>query len=232
MKKRSNYGHYIDISGTLRKSNDDIYIGVMMIPDKYEASFREKFYREFPSLKAFSKKGSSLRPDKLKKIIEFMQREGVKMSCVLLKRHVIKSIERDVKAKIKSLKRIQGDVSLRFFEERLMGAVYFEALKQHSRTSYPYQCKSCMETQYNIQEAFVVINRISYKNNFHFRMACAPRRTEHMIKFADFVASAGRKLDKFVLDTYPHFKYVTYVPDENHIDIAFNLSRREKKSRP
>ena len=76
---KSRYEFYLDMSGTLRRRDDDIYIGSILVPDLYKSAFREKFYREFPSLKAFKKKASSLLPSKIKNIIEYMNDEGIKM---------------------------------------------------------------------------------------------------------------------------------------------------------
>lgn len=228
---KSRYEFYLDLSGTLKRSRDDIYIGCVLIPDLYKSPFRDKFYREFPSLRSFKKKGTSLDPNKLKQIISYMDEQKIKMCCVVLKRHILKQIERDLKEKFSNVKNVPKEkVSLRFFEERTIASVYFYALSQYAWRGYPYNCFSCMETQFDIQQSFVALSRISYNRGFHFKVACIPRRTEHMIKFADFVASAGRRLDKFIIDRYTNFKFISYRPDDEHLNIAFNLSRQETQT--
>lgn len=223
---RSRYEFYLDMSGTLKKSTNDIYIGAILMPDLYKSAFREKFYREFPSLKAFNKKGSKLLPAKLKKVIEYLDGNNVKMCCVLLKRHVITDIKKELIKRMSTARKIpQKNVNLRFFEERVAASVYVETLTKHSRRGYPYNCFSCPETQFDIQQSFVAIDRICYAQGLHFRFAAIPRRTEHMIKFADFVASAGRKLDKTVFTNLKNFEFKEYVPNYEHLDRAFNISR-------
>jgi len=216
------------MSGTLKKSDDDIYIGCILMPDLFKSSFREKFYREFPSLKSYKKKGVGLHPDKLKSIIEYLDKQKIKMSCVVLKRHTIKQIERELKEKFSQFKKIpKGNVSLRFFEERVIASVYFTALSAHAWKGYPYNCFSCMETQFDINQSLIALSRICYSNKFHFKVSSIPRRTEHMIKFADYVASAGKKLDKFIIEQYSNFVYIGYQANYDHLDVAFGISRRE-----
>lgn len=228
---KSRYEFYLDMSGTLKKSNDDIYVGCILMPDLYKSSFREKFYRQFPSLHSFHKKGSALLPLRLKEVIEYMDNDGVKMSCIVLKRHVIDTIRNQIIENFYKMKKIpKNKVNLRFFEEKTAASVYFAALIQYARVGYPYNCFSCPETQLDIQQLFVAINRISYSKKFHFRMASIPRRTEHMIKFADFIASAGRKLDKPFLENLKNFKFIEYKPDYSQLDRSFNISRHGKKS--
>ncbi len=226
-----NYKFYLDISGTVRKSKDNIYIGCLMMNDRFRSAFREKFYHEFPSLRSFNKKGSSLDHERLKKILQFLEDNKVKASVIILKRHLIKKSEIELKSKIKEVKKIRGEVSLKDFEERLVGLAYFYAIKQHAKQGYLYDSIHCMESQFKIQQAFVALDRISYKKKYNIRPACTPRRIEHMLKFADFAASAGRKIDKFILDQFKYFKVIQYTPSQEDWDIVFNMSRREKNNR-
>ena len=192
------------------------------------SAFREKFYREFPSLKSYRKKGTGLPPDKLKSVIEHLDKQKIKMTCVVLKRHKIKRIDRELREKFYQIKKIPKDkISFRFFEEKIIASVYFTALCQHAWEGYPYNCFSCMETQFDTNQSLIALNRICYNEKFHFKVASIPRRTEHMIKFADYIASAGRKLDKFIIEKYPNFVFIDYEPNYDHLDVVFGLSRRE-----
>ena len=224
---RSRYEFYLDMSGTLKKSDDDIYIGCILMPDLFKSAFREKFYREFPSLSAYKKKGTTLHPNLLRSVMENIDSQGIKMTCTVLKRYVIKQIERDLKEQISVSKHIPKEkVSLRFFEEKVIASVYFTALSKYGWKGYPYNCFSCMETQFDLHQSFVAMNRISYNKGFHFKMASVPRRTEHMIKFADYIASAGRKIDKFIFDKLKNFCYIDYKPDYEELYSTFGLSHR------
>jgi len=223
----NNYIFYVDVSGTVKNTSDDIYIGCVLINDYYLSALRDKFYRTFPSLHSFRKKGASIHPDKLKNIIKFFNDDRIRMSCVVLQRHVINKAAADLKKRIKSLKNIRGEVSLKSFPERLMGLAYFEALRKFARQYCKYHCYFCVETQFDIQTSFIALNKIAYVKKYHFKPSCVTRRIEHMIKFADFVASAGRKIDKFVLDTFECFEYTVYKPTMQDLDVVFSLSRRE-----
>ena len=227
---RSRYEFYLDMSGTLKRSNDDIFVGCILVPDLYKSAFREKFYNHFPSLRAFHKKGSSLQPTKLKEIVEYIDNDGIKTSCIVLKRYLINKIRDEIINAFHNEKRIPRDkVNLRFFEEKVIASVYFEVLVPHARTGYPYNCFSCPETQFDIQQMFVALNRIAYPRKFHLRMASIPRRTEHMVKFADYVASSGRHLDKSIFNNLNNFKFIEYKPDYTQLDRAFSILRREKQ---
>ena len=225
---KGKYEFYIDISGTLKKTEDDIFVGCILINNHFITSFKEKFYNDFKSLRSFRKKGSYVHPDKLKEIMKFMDDNNIKRSVVVLKRYIIKKIKRDLEKKIRELKKIKGNVQIKDFEERLIGLAYFRAIKEYALKNFYYNCYCCMETQFNIQGCFVSIDRISHKEGYKLRVSAIPRRTEHMIKFADFCASAGRKLDSFILKSYKKMRYISYVPSEREIDVVFGLSRREK----
>jgi hypothetical protein len=226
--KGSNYCMYLDISGTLKKTEDDIYVGCIIFNDNYRTDFKDKFYREFPSLKHFDVKGTNIAPAKVKEVISFMNSNKIRMSIVVLQRYMIKKIESRIKAKLKELKKSKEEVHIRFFPERVMGLAYFAALTAHAYKNYQYDCRFCMESQYQIQESFVVISRLCHMKKYNFRTSCTPRRTEHMIKFADFCASAGKKLDKYVLDSFENVKYIKFEPTDEDLNIAFCLNRREK----
>ena len=85
-----------------------------------------------------------------------------------------------------------------------------------------------MESQFPIEEALVALDRISYKKKYHFRVSYTSRRIEHSLKFADFVAAAGRKLDKFVLKKYKNFKLFVHYPPEDHMDAVFCISQKKQ----
>jgi len=226
--KDKTYCQYIDMSGNLKHPHEDVYIGCVLMNERFNASFREQFYRNFPSLQGFNKKGSSLHHDKLKEIIAFMDSKRIKMSCAILKRHIIKQTNHQVHMRIHEAKHIPLKyVTIKSYHERVVACAYHKALQSHAYISYPYHCFSCMETQFNIQETFVAINRLAYSSNHRFRLSCAPRRTEHMIKFADFVASATRKVDRFILNNYRNLVIEEVIPTPEQIDKVFCISRRE-----
>ncbi|MBR9703128.1 DUF3800 domain-containing protein, partial [Candidatus Woesearchaeota archaeon] len=223
------YKHYTDISGTLKSRRDDIIIGSILFNDRFKPSFREQFYAEFASLRSFKKKGTNLKEDKLKEIIKFMNNKNIKMSSVYLPRHIINNCERRVKALIAKKKHIRGKhVSIRSFHERLIGLAYFQALKPFSKKNYPYDSFFCQETQFQMQEPFSVIMRMGHKTNYFFRPAMVPRRTEHMIKFADFVASAKKKVDSFLLGPLKNYSTVKYEPTDEELLLAFKVSQHSQ----
>jgi hypothetical protein len=225
------YKLYVDMSGTLKKTEDDIYIGCILVNDRYRRAFREKFYRDFPSLQSFTKKGSGLKEDKLKEIIQCMQDNHIKMSVVILPRHIIKKAKRRVQEKLKERKRLTGEVHVRLFEEKLLGLAYYHALCPHAFPTYHYDVFCCAETQLDIHHCFAALTRIAYVRGRHFRPAATARRVEHMLKFADFTASAVRKVDRFVLDQYPHLTIINYDPADDELDLVFGLTRHADSQR-
>jgi len=231
MQNNHPYKIYIDVSGTVKGNKDDIFVGCILFNDNYRAAYKEKFYREFPSLQSFNKKGSSLNPDKLKNIINHMDQNKIKMSAVVLPRYIIKRTQNNLKKRIAEIKHLKGEVHLKDFEEKIMGIAYLNAISQLPLRQCQYDCYFCAESQFSIQQALVAFDRLRFIRNMRLRPSFTMRRLEHMIKFADFTASAARKIDKSHINQYQNFKYTTCDLADNDLDIVFGLSRREGSKR-
>ena len=228
---QNTYMFYLDVSGTLKSGTDDIYVGCILFNENYRAGFREKFYAAFPSLRSFEKKGASLHPDKLKEIIKFMDDNHIKMSCCRLPRHIIKKYYGVVAEQIQTTKNLHVAGIPKDYDERIIAIAYYTALKQYAHERCSYACTFCVESQFNLQSVFVALSRISHSGNFYFRPSHTYRRVEHMLKFADFVASAGRKIDTFVLNQFVNFKIVDCAPTSQEIDVVFDISRHKNPCR-
>jgi hypothetical protein len=160
-----------------------------------------------------------------------MHANHIKMSVVILPRHIIKKAKRRVQEKLKERKRLTGEVHVRLFEEKLLGLAYFHALSAHAFPKYHYDCYFCCESQLDIHHCFSALSRVAYARGRYFRPAATARRVEHMLKFADFTASGVRKVDRFLLEHYQNLRIISYDPTDEELDVVFGLSRRADSQR-
>lgn len=217
----NNYRIYGDISGNI--SNEDFFIGVIIFNEKFRKKFLDEFQKKFPNLKNFKKKGTTLTTDKLTEIIEFMNEKRINMICLHFTKNQMINAENLVKTKIKAL--TGKDYNISFFRERILGILYYYAFKIKTFPKYIYEGNICMETQIKIDKVLSKLSSISHRDNYQFYLSPNWRRLQHLLKFADFVASSGRRIDKTVLTKYPYFCMVCPEIDEYDLDLIFGINK-------
>ncbi len=218
----SNYKFYVDISGRVNK--DDIYVGCILMPSSFKSAFIDQFYKEFSELRSFNKKSSDLNNNKLREVIEFMDLKRIKMCCYHLP---IQQFQKGIGYVTSTIKNITGKepINIRNKEERLLSLAYFYALRHHAWENCHYDVVCCAETQIKLVHLITYLQRHSYMNNYPLHISFNWRRHEHALKFADFVAGAGKKIDKEILNNIAYFRFLDNPIDTRDIYKVFSINK-------
>lgn len=221
MNNLNNYRVYLDVSGNI--SREDFFIGVIVFNEKYRRKFLNEFQAQFPNLKNFKKKGTHLTETKLKEVIEFMNEKRINMTCLHFSKQKLIDNENLITNKLRVL--TGKDPTVSFFRERILGVLYYYALKHKTYSKYVYEGNVCMETQIKIDKVLSKLSSISQRDNYYFYLAPNWRRLQHLLKFADFVASAGKRIDKPFLNGLSYFNLISPEIIEYDLDHVFSVNK-------
>jgi hypothetical protein len=222
-KKYAPYNFYVDMSGV--PYDDDLYIGAVFINELFSGRFIKEFYREFPELKSFKKKAVNLPDDKLKQIIDYFEKRKVRCVCIKFHKHKMRKYYTEILDRKNSLRRkkLPGLFS---FKEKLLGILYYYLLKQDFvRKNWHYGFEACVESHMNILEVMKVMNNLSHRDSYLIHPRYNNRRIQHMLKFADFVAGAGRRFGIEVMKCYHFVKYFAPEIDVRDSDKVFGINK-------
>jgi len=215
------YKKFLDVSGNIK--NEDFYIGTILFNELYRKKFLEEFYKKFTELKKYDAKGTTLKPSRLKEVITFLNEKKIYMTCVCFTKQKINDNEILIKNKIKTL--TGKDRPLSFFIEKIAGVLYYYALRCQAKKNYCYDGAVCMESQIKIATVLNELHKISKRDRYHFKLYPTLRTSEHMLKFADYVASAGRKIDWTYLDSLKYFELIRPDIDDFDLNHAFRIQK-------
>lgn len=217
----NDYKKYLDVSGNIK--GGDFYIGSILFNERYRKNFFIEFHKNFPNLKSYEAKGATLKKPVLKEVISFLNDKKIPMTCLYFSKQKMDDAEALVKCKIKTL--TCKDQFPSSFNEKIAGVLYYYNLKYFAKQNYIYQGHVCMESQVNIKKVLSELFNISKRDNYLFRLVPTLRDYEHLLKIADYVASAGRKIEWTFLDELKYFKMIA--PDITDFDInhAFRLHK-------
>ncbi len=215
------YRVYLDISGNIGK--EDFFVGVIVFNEKYRKKFLNEYGSRFPNLHSFKKKGTSLTEAKLKEVIKFMNEKRINMTCLHFPKQGLINTETLIENKLKALTGKNPAVS--FFRERILGVLYYYAIKHKTYPRYVYEGNVCMETQIKIDKVLSKLSSISHRDNYHFYLSPNWRRLQHLLKFADFVASAGKRIDPSFLKGLDYFSLISPDIDEYDLDHVFMINK-------
>lgn len=211
--KISGYTFYVDMSG--QPYNDDLYIGGIFINDAYVSQFLKEFYGQFSYLRRFDKKSTTLPQEKIKQVIEYLDNKKVRMICLKFHKHKLKKYYNDLCQK-KNKFNYKRKIKLYKFKEKIIGALYFYLIKHLAWKRWHYGFECCIESHMRILDVLHALNKLSRRDGYLIHSRYNHRRNQHMLKFADFIAGAGRKLDDCVLK---NFKYLIYdLPEIDEYD--------------
>jgi hypothetical protein len=188
----------VDMSGM---PPDDIYIGLVLFNDKYKPKFLYEFYQEFPDLRAYAKKSTRVDNDKLLKILRFFNSKKLRMVCYQFGNHQWKKHERMLNELLKERNpNHKYKNSFYRFYERLIGILYYYAITQIGVKQDNYEVIACHESSIDIWEVFKTIQILAKRDGWHIRPNANIRKVEHLLKMADYVAGANRKLEDYQLE--------------------------------
>ncbi len=87
------------------------------------------------------------------------------------------------------------------FREKIMGILYFYAITQIGVKRDEYDITMCDESCVDIWEISSTIKFLAKKEGWKINTSVNIRKIEHLLKMADYVAGANRKIDDFKLKT-------------------------------
>ena len=218
------YRFYCDISGTIKGGN--ITIGTVLFNESFRPSFINQFYDEFPKLRSFNRKATTLNQDRLEDVISFIDSKGIKMTCIPLSANTMYTQKGFVNDEIR---RITGrePKPLKDFHEKVLSVIYYYSLRDRAIKKYIYDGQVCIESQIKIERVLSRLCQLSRRDGYSFNISFNHRRNQHLLKFADFVASAGRRLNKGFLNSLENFNLLNCCLDKKDISYVFNLSKIE-----
>ena len=194
----------MDMSGSPWK--EDLYIGCILMNEAYIGQFINEFYEEFPNLKGFNKKACNMDEEKLKKVIEFMDSKRIRMVCLKFHKSKLAKYFKDIEER-KNRFNIHKKAEIYNFTAKLLSILYYYSIKPYAYKNWHYGVEMCIESHLRILDIMTGISNLSHRDGYLLHPRINFRRIQHMLKFADFVAGAGRKVDEGILKT---FKYLDY----------------------
>ena len=87
------------------------------------------------------------------------------------------------------------------FYEKLMGIIYFYAIQNIGPKSDHYNVTICHESYMDIWTLINVIHNLAKKTGWKIECTTSVRKNEHLLKMADYVAGANRKLEQHQLNS-------------------------------
>ena len=185
---------FVDISGVPKREKGGDFQKVIVSCVSFNVFTLEKtieaFREKFPTY--WDQKGHQLTKYQLEEIVSFLDQQEVRMITVHF----------DPEDWIK-YKGEYPNESHR--EEKIMGILYFYAMKWIARKGYIYPVIVDNDTTFSIKQAIVICQRLARSQNLDFNVSFGYIETHPELRFADWVASARRKIDPSILNNYHHF---------------------------
>ncbi len=185
----------IDISGV---PPENTYIGLASFNAYYFNEFEKRFKSKFPNHFRSRWKSSKLNPNELRSIMHYMNDNGVRMGSISISSH-------------EWAKSISGyrNIDKGFIKEKIMGAFYFNLLRNFTLPKSIYDDKYeiivCNDNSLDIIKVLESCKRISGMYNRNFAFQTSIQKFNKILKFADYVAAAYRKLPEKELMTHKNF---------------------------
>jgi len=186
--------YYIDISGVPKQDKHGNYQKVIVacasvnqftIPE-----IIERMKTEFSGY--WNKKGHRLNAGELEPIIDFMNKEEIRMITVQFD----KPDWEKYKLKYSSEAHI---------EEKIMSILYYYVLKKKSYKTSIYRAIIDFDTSFDIKESITLLQRTARERGYKFKTSFGYLEINEEIKLPDWIASARKKIDDDTLNKYEHF---------------------------
>lgn len=225
------YRIYGDIKGTVPLGGtigkDDVYVGTILFNERFRPHFLAEFYRKFPHIEKFENKGSNLSDEKLLDVINFMNEKRINMACAKFHYHAFKRVKNTAESIFIGLTKRKP--SFPFERERILALPYYYAMRELGLyQNCTYEGQICIESQVSIDKVMSRISSLANRDSYRIFLSPNYRRQQHLLKFADFVASAGQLLDKGLLTPLPYFKMI--YPHETDEDVKHIFSLHKLKA--
>ncbi len=187
----------IDISGM---PPDNIYIGGFLINENYKSRFITEFYDCFPELLSYTKKSTKAKPRTLFEVLKFFDEKRLRMACYHFNDFQWKLHERRLNQLMKDFDN-SHIYSTHFggFKEKLIGILYYSLITHLGVRSDFYEVVVCAESYLDIWQVIDVIYKLSKRDGWKIKVFPQLRKHEHLLKMADYVAGANRKIERDLL---------------------------------
>ena len=177
----------IDVSG---QPPNTVVVGLISFHPFTKDAIIHDFYKTFPALE--HKKGRHLRAGELSPIVEFLDGKEVRMVAKTFTTNDWQYIYSSYPNKA-------------YVKEKIMGILYFSALRRVARKGMVHPVTMCVESHIDISKAQEVCLKLARLNKYLFDISHGNAKSNRIIKMADFVAAAGRKIKTKKLDSYRNF---------------------------
>ncbi len=198
----TNFIFVIDVSGNPYQNT---YISLVSFSNKYHKVVKD-FRFQFSGI--YRQKGSDLKEHKLKSIVTFLSDSNVFMRSM----HFSNVDWNYYKEKY-------GTHA--FFKEKIFSIIYFMLLQQVSLQNKRYRVTVDKENFMDINKVVESCNKIAKANDYFFDFNISHTKIDELIKFADYTASAHRKVEQFKLKPIRNFKILSSDLSALHINKAF-----------
>lgn len=172
----TNFIFVIDVSGNPYQNT---YISLVSVIDNYHRIVKD-FRFQFPD--ACRQKGSDLKEHKLKSIVSFLSDNGVLMRSMAFSN-----------TDWNYYRQKYGNNA--YFKEKIFSVIYFMLLENVSSHNKSYRVTVDKENFMNIDKVLESCKKIARANKYFFNFNVSHIKLDELIKFADYTASAHRKVD-------------------------------------
>jgi hypothetical protein len=207
----------IDISGV---PGDDLFVGLVSFNPYYRLEIIKKFYDKFPELKHSRWKGTKLGPKKLLQIVSFLSEEKVKM-------YAIKFLKKDWNFYRNYF------LGTKCFEERIYAILIYKLIKKScwrgavDRVQYNFTLDE--ETNLDMGYVLTTCQKLCKAGRINVMFTTGRAKFYPLIKFADYVAAAYRKVNTKNLEKIENLKIVNNQLTPRELGKAFRLDKKSKK---
>mgnify|MGYP001610349232 FL=1 len=169
---------HIDVSG---QPKEEIIVGMASIRSDYLTEFIRHMKKDRPEFLRHKFKGSNLKSNQIKSYISYLNGKGIRMVSVRFKSAYWSEFKKYLDNK-------------KYWKERVYASLYFLAVKKYARSGYAYPLVVCKESYLDIERVKNYLIKIAKAHGVSFQISDSYASQNDMIKVADMVAAAGRKL--------------------------------------
>lgn len=190
---------YIDVSGM---PYETVYVGLFLINSNYSARFITEFYNKFPKLKHYNKKSTKVKSNELFEILKFFDDKKLRMCCY----HFTDYYWKLHKRKLNELMKEVDDAhvyreNFSAFKEKIMGILYYYTIIHILPNNDSCNVNICAESHLDIWQVVDMIIKLTKRDGRKIKVLPQLRKHEHLLKMADYVAGANRRIDEFKINT-------------------------------
>lgn len=173
--------------------------------------FLRDFKKRHPEILRNKQKGSGLRANKIRSLINYLNGQKVHMRVVAFKTSYWNKFKGLLKNK-------------QYSKEMIYAVLYFYALKDFSKKGKSFQVTVCYESYLDIEKVKIYLRKLGKAHKYNYQVSSSYASQNEMIKVADLVAAAGRKLRNKELERLDNYKII--YPSMEELKFYLNKLRK------